>query len=749
MTKADLLSEKESLLTEKLALEANISSFAERQADHRAHAEEMEKLLTELKKVKCTVSDLEIEQSDLLKQLNVEKMAVAANEEKITVLESSKEVLLRQLFNIKTDYKEQLRSMEGEIGSLHDEGQRLYQVNAKIHEQVASIGLERDDALVEKDRVKANIIELEVIMLELGSAKKALQQTLEEERASAQNTISSLQQESKRLQQSEDQLIDELSSVRSKAEAEAEYNKQLAMSLASVQFEKAQLELLVSSLREDLVLVGNQLEFDRTLQEKQKTDLEQLQNENSKLTSENSDMLKTISMPEDQCKLLMVENEKKAEQIAFLSGLSADLEVSHSALQGEMSKQKAACEALESNNAVLQSSIETKAKAILVLERQIDDFEKKSTALESQIETISSTNSMLELQVKNLQVESIAQIAALDAEKQEKLHLHSTLEDRNSKIQSLEGQLAEAAKHVALVETQLETSNKKHQDELEYTLSAVYKDLAKAEAVAATLEKQAKADLDCLLSEKKSEIGNLKAQVDEALHKNSDLTNKLKECNDEKSMLGAWLKSMEAELSSAKGKVVKAEKQLVLAANREGEFNKAFKRVSLLEAQLSAKATMQNQLEFQVISLQNDLQAARASSAKVEKGWKANMESMRESANARSRTLEEQLESVKKTLDEMLNSANKGQESIACFQTQLACLTEEKSSLEKKVFLHPRSLEAHEPHQEEEPVEGKAAQRRLNEKAKLVRLALPVFLISAASSVVIAGIQSYMKSLEN
>ena len=41
---------------------------------------------------------------------------------------------------------------------------------------------------------------------------------------------------------------------------------------------------------------------------------------------------------------------------------------------------------------------------------------------------------------------------------------------------------------------------------------------------------------------------------------------------------------------------------------------------------------------------------------------------------------------------------------------------------------------------------GKSA---MDERSKVMRLALPVVLISAASSVVIAGIQSYLRRMEN
>ncbi|KAI5060780.1 hypothetical protein GOP47_0025200 [Adiantum capillus-veneris] len=753
--KAALLSEKETLLSEKVALERDISSltknglklFNERQDDQRVHAEERQRLVTELKTLAGTVSDLEIEQSDLLKQLNVEKMSVAAAQEKIAALESSKDALLRENFSIKVAHMEQLRSNETEMASLHHEEQRLCQINSKLYEQVACTQQERDNALVEKDKAVAKLVESDVRMLELSSAKKAVQQTLEEEKSNAQRTISSLKNEIASLEKSRDQLIHDSVSARTEAEAVAEDNKQLSMDLTLVQGEKTQLELLLFNLREELVEASKRAEVASVVLAKQHSDMEQLQIEVSELATANSELLSTIEMHEDQGKLLMLDNEKKAEQITFLSKLSAELEVSHSALQAKMAKQKAAFEAFESDNAVLQSSIEAKAKAILALERQVEDSAKRTIALESQIEAMSKVPSVLELRVKNLQEDSIAQNAALDAEKHEKFYLQSTLEDRDLKIQSLEKQLVEAAEKISMVESQLETSNKKQAD-LDSAINAVTEELAKANTAAIDLQDQTKANLDCLLCEN-NEIGNLKTQSDEAIQANTDVIMKLKICSEEKGKLEPQFRNVEAELANAKGEVLKAEKELLAAGKREGEFKEASKRVSLLEAQLTAKATMQNELEFQVISLQNDLQAARAASATAEKDWKANMEAMRENANARSRTLEEQLESVKKTLDEMQNSTNKGQESIGSLQDQLSCLMEEKSSLERKVSLFPRALEAEEPNYDEPKVGDMKVQKRLDDKAKFVRLALPVFLISAASSLVIAGIQSYMKKLEN
>ncbi|KAH6558387.1 hypothetical protein KP509_1Z067300 [Ceratopteris richardii] len=657
--KGTLQLEKESLASENMSLKLEISSLTERvmKLSSRSHdeqkkfTEEIQRLMTDRKKLENALSDLEIGQNELLRQLNAEKMSGAASQERIDSLEDSQKDLKKENTELRCSFKEQLSSKEKEVSGLQDELQRVHDLNSRLHEQITYSRLEKDNAIVENQRMMATLMAMEDETKEMNLVNKSLKEDLENEKARNQAAMTSLRREIDCMQEVNDRLANESMLAKDKADSSSRVNEQLSRDILSLQSQKTQLQSELLQLRESL-------ETSKAAEAKQQVEMEKLLDEIAKLSSENSNVANSVKLLEDQGKLLSSEYVKKDEQLAFLHRLSSDLEISHSALQSEIAKQKSDFEALESNNAVLQSSIEAKAKAIITLERQLEDFARRVSELETQIEIMVT-----------------AHRGVLDAEQKERASLEILVDMKDREIQKLREDLDKVSTNASSLKSQLEASRER-ESELESSLSAVKEELVKA-----------------------------------------------------------------------KGEILNAEEEPHAAARFEGELNDASKRASLLEAQLSSKAAIQGELEFRVTSLQSDLQAALHASAQAEEEWKADMKAMRESANAQTKTLEEQLDSVQSALEEMRNNAKRGQERIATRQSEVSCLTEDKSSLEMMPSI--QSNEADSNHEPKLMEEGTQQKRIVHDKSSFARIALRVFLVSAASSLMIAGIQAYMKNLEN
>lgn len=628
-----LLADKQALLDGYTDMEAQLSSInidkqmlAEHlQAARKALAVDKQGFLVEIRKMESAVSDLEVDQSELLKQLNVEKMAVAAAQDNVATLESSQEAWLQDRFKMRSTFSEQisakeeaLAAAEDRVAFLSDEVQNLVKQTASLKEQVTHME-------ILKNGVDANKLESE--MSELSSSKKILHQKLQTEKDDAVDEISSLKREVNGLEQSKSCIA--MDQERSGEE------------LALLKEEKLLLEVLVSGLNVKLQQNLEEAAAEKAMQSQQLSEMEQLRKELDKLRGTNSNLMNLVKLSESKSKHFM-SKKKQDEQHTSLSKLYGVLEASHTALKNELATQKATAQALASNYAVLQSNIETKARALMLFQKKVDDSFKSSSISQSQMETMSSL-------LRFLQEDFKAQGASVDAEIVGKASLKNALEIKSRDTQRLEEEVCGGAAKIAMMSSQLVN------------------------------------------------------------------------CREE-------------------------------VAQFEAVFNEASERVALLKAQLSIKATMQNELEFKGISSKNNLHTVQIASEMAEKESKANMDTVINNPDVKSRALEERLESVKKTLCDMQNEANRGQESISSSQTQLSCLMEENYDLEKKALSTScRSIQGAKPSnaiEEEryrESSEEEASRKARDEKSKkFVRLVLPVFLITTASSLVFAGIQGYI-----
>lgn len=187
-------------------------------------------------------------------------------------------------------------------------------------------------------------------------------------------------------------------------------------------------------------------------------------------------------------------------------------------------------------------------------------------------------------------------------------------------------------------------------------------------------------------------------------------------------------------------------------------------------------------MEKDLCAAQNAHESASAA-VQEERQAKQSLTSMLEASRSKERDLEEQLDSVKFLLSELQTNAIMDQESISTLQNKLSCLMDEKkafeetkSDLEKKVsLLNSRSAQASlkakaetakltEQIQQLElalsDAKDEASQRdrsvrrlesdlqrakfSMEEKSKLVRMALPVAVMSTGT-LIFVGMLSYIR----
>ncbi|KAH7282381.1 hypothetical protein KP509_35G027900 [Ceratopteris richardii] len=699
-TKSAVRMDMANLKPEVSSLTRNLSEISCRSLDNqKKYTDQRQKLLAELKKNEIRVSDLELKQSEILTELSAEKVAKTAALEKVAKLKDSLRALVRENFDLKS-------SLSMQISHLTDELQDLHHFNFMITEQLACPQQNRKEMMIESQWKTERPTALEVEAKDMMAEKLVLQEDMENERIEALATMASLRNEIGCLEQAKDQLVRELLSTKGNVEALIKDNEQLSRNITSSRHEKDKLESQVSELNAELIGVREQLQCDTEAKAQEYVVMEQLRSEITRLTSVHSELESFVKVYGDQNKFLKSANQKKDDEIAYFRKLSTELEISQNALQSELMKLKADSQALEGINAVLHSSIEQKADLIMALE-------------------------------KSLQENRMAHDAALLAEREGNLCLESAMQKQNRELEKLHKELCEVRAESSSKTSQLESA-KQRNHELESRITETTHEFSKVISSAECSPSLDKETPDRLMDDKDDKIDHLKCQITQSSRTDMNPSNI---CETGDIMMVGPEAHLKADLNFVKEELLKAERDLHAAFERE--LKEASRRVSILEAQLVSKATIQSQLEFQATALHNDTLAARFVSLHTENDCKDTMEAMLKSCNVQNRALEEKLKFVKRTLDQMQNSSRDYQKS-ATLQNQMSCIWD-YCSIERRIELYGIDVNKKEGIAESE----QSPENVGNGKRRLSRMALWALLVSAGSSLVVAGIKTYTKKPEN